>query len=138
MKKWFDHIGIPLLNASEEERKIASAEGEIWVEATGVWITNPRTHPKRIEYFRPEEAKEIDPKNIGLWKLWNLPHIAYRVDDIDEAMEREEIVLGPFRAGNFAAVVFVHKDGVVVEYIEYLRLDVWFVNQTPWTEAGPK
>lgn len=138
MKKWFDHVGIPNLNASKQELEIAAANGEIWVEATETWITNPRIHPKRIEYFRPEVAREIDPKNIGLWKLWNLPHVAYRVDDIDEAMEHEEIILGPFRAGNFATVVFVHKDGAVIEYIEYSRLDIWFVDQTPWREAGPR
>lgn len=137
MRKWFDHVGIPLLNPSPDELKLAREKGEIWVEETQVWITNPRLHPKRIEYVRPEVPPQIDSRNIGLWKLWHLPHIAYRVDDIDEAMEREEIILGPFRAGNFATVVFVHKDGAVIEYIEYFRLDVWFVDQTPWKEAGP-
>ena len=126
--KEFDHIGIV---TSEPH------EGESWVEFSKVWATNPRLHPQRIEYIRPAEMPEIDPRNLGLWKLWRLPHIAFRVDDLEKAMEGEEVIFGPFEPGEFGRVVFVHKDGAVVEYIEYSDLEHWFDQETPWKPAGP-
>lgn len=126
--KEFDHIGI-----STDEPQ----EGESWVAASGVWVTNPRTHPQRIEYIRRKEAPEVDPANAGLWKLAHLPHVAYRVDDLEAAIEGEEVVYGPFDPGAFVRVAFIHKDGAILEYMEYRRLDVWFDQPTPWRPAGP-
>ena len=126
--KEFDHIGI----VTDEPH-----EGESWVETSGVWVTNPRLHPQRIEYVRPAETPEIEPGNIGLWKLWNLPHVAYRVGDLADVIADEEVILGPFEPGDFATITFVHKDGGVVEYMEYSNLDVWFGQQTSWRKAGP-
>src|SRR3982751_2413580 len=105
MKKVFDHVGIP---TNEPQ------PGESWVPFSQVWVTNPRTHPQRIEYIRPKVKPEVPPEQVGLWKLWNRPHIAYRVDDLKAAMEGEEVVLGPFDPGGFGQVVFVHKDGAIV------------------------
>ena len=124
----FDHIGI----ITDQPQ-----EGESWVEESGVWVTNPRLHPARIEYIRPAEKPLVDPANVGLWKLWHLPHIAFRVDDLQVAIEGEEVVLGPFEPAEFGSVVFIHKDGAVVEYLEYTDLETWFGQDTPWRPAGP-
>jgi hypothetical protein len=124
----FDHIGIITLEPHE---------GESWVEFSKVWVTNPRLHPQRIEYIRPLEMPDVDPANIGLWKLWHLPHVAYRVDDLETAIQGEQVVLGPFEPSDFGRVVFVLKDGLVVEYLEYSRLDTWFGQPTPWRPAEP-
>jgi hypothetical protein len=126
--KEFDHIGI-VTNESKP--------GESWVPFSEVWVTNPRLHPQRIEYIRPHNEPQVDPKDVGMWKLWNLPHVAYRVDDLAAAIEGEEVILGPFEPGDFATVAFVHKDGAVVEYLEYKSLDTWFGQATPWKPAGP-
>jgi len=128
MTKEFDHIGI-FTNEPHE--------GESWVEASRVWVTNPRLDPKRIEYLRPAEPPQVDPSNVGIWKLWNLPHIAYRVDNLNEAIAGEEVILGPFEPGDFATVAFIHKDGAVLEYLEYKDLEFWFGQKTPWRPAGP-
>lgn len=126
--KQFDHIGIVTTEPQE---------GESWVPFSKVWVTNPRLHPRRIEYIRPAEMPEVDPSDIGLWKLWHLPHVAYRVDDLSAAIKGAEVILGPFAPGDFGNVVFVHKDGVVVEYLEYSDLNNWFGQSTPWSPAGP-
>jgi hypothetical protein len=126
--KEFDHIGIVTTE---------SQPGESWVPFSKVWVTNPRLHPQRIEYIRPQDPPRVAPKNIGLWKLWNLPHVAYRVDDLAAAIAGEEVILGPFEPGDFATVAFVHKDGGIVEFLEYKRLDIWFGQETPWRPAGP-
>jgi len=127
--KEFDHVGIVTLEPQQ---------GESWVEFSKVWVTNPRLHPQRIEYIRPLEMPEVEPGNVGLWKLWHLPHVAYRVDNLAKAIEGEEVIFGPFEPGDFGSVVFIHKDGVVVEYLEYTNLNVWFGQQTPWQPTGPK
>ena len=126
--KQFDHIGIVTTTPQP---------GESWVPFSRVWVTNPRLHPQRIEYIRPEAIPTVDPAQAGLWKLWNLPHVAYRVDDLAAAIEGEEVILGPFEPGDFGQVVFIHKDGAVVEYLEYKTLDVWFGQPTPWQPTGP-
>ncbi len=126
--KEFDHIGI----MTREPHR-----GESWVEFSRVWVTNPRVHPQRIEYIRPEEWPAVDGANIGLWKLWHLPHVAYRVDDLEQAVGTHEVVLGPFEPGDFGRVVFVHVNGIIEEYLEYTRLDTWFGQPTPWQQALP-
>lgn len=127
--KIFDHIGIVTLEPRD---------GESWVDFSQVWVTNPRLHPQRIEYIRPLQQPEVDPANVGLWKLWHLPHVAYRVDDLAVATRDKEIVFGPFEPGDFGPIVFTHENGVVIEYLQYTQLESWFGQPTPWSEPGRK
>jgi len=109
----FDHVG---LNTDEVN------EGETFVEATRVWVTNPRANPFNIEWVRWESAPPEGPQ-------W---HVAYRVDDIDEAMAGHKVLLEPFdptgRGDDFLRVGFVEVDGVVVEFMQYGNPDEtgWF------------
>ena len=98
MKKAFDHIGIITT---------APQPGESWVADSEVWVTNPRLHPNRLEYVRPKVMPTVPPEQVGLWKLWHWPHVAYRVEDLREAIVSEEVVLGPFFPAPF---VEVHPD----------------------------
>src|SRR5262249_29572644 len=122
MKKAFDHIGIPTT---------VPQPGESWVEFSKVWVTNPRMHSQRLEYIRPRDPPQVAQDQVALWKLWNWPHVAYRVDDLRAAVAGEEVVFGPFDPGGFGEVVFIHKDGVVVEYLQYYDLDRWFGQPNP-------
>src|SRR5262249_38306410 len=92
MKRAFDHIGIPTL----EPRA-----GESWVEFSRVWVTNPRWHPQRLEYIRPQEPPRVPAEQAGPWKLWHRPHVAYRVDDLRAALAGKELIFGPFDPGGF-------------------------------------
>jgi len=121
----FDHIGIPV--------ELPQAE-EFWVPGSECWVTNPRTHPQRIEYLRFKTIPELEPGSPE-WKLWHMPHIAWRVNDLDEAIVGEEVVYGPFEPSDFGRVVFIHKDGAIVEYLEYTDLTRWFGVPTPWEPA---
>ena len=122
----FDHIGIPVESPPDAE--------EFWVPDSETWVTNPRTHPQRIEYLRFKNKPDVDPQSPE-WKLWNMPHVAYRVEDLESAMEGEEVVLGPFEPGDFARIVFVHKNDLIIEYLEYRDTGNWFGEPTPWTPA---
>jgi hypothetical protein len=125
--KEFDHIGIWTDRPQP---------GEGWVESSKCWVTNPRLHPARIEYLRAQSKPDVPKSNLGLWKLWNLPHVAYRVDDLASAIQGEEVILGPFEPADFGPIAFIHKDGAVIEYLQYTDESVWFGAKTPWRPAG--
>jgi hypothetical protein len=64
-----------------------------------------------------------------------MPHVAYRVDDLEQAMHKSDVVYGPFEPADFGRVVFIHQNGVIVEYLEYSDLSTWFSAATPWKPA---
>lgn len=121
-KKAFDHVGVFTTEPQPDE---------IWIAASEVWITNPRQHPLRIEYLRAKTPPQVPPDRVGLWKLWNRPHVAYRVEDLRAAIAGEDVVLGPFWPGDFVEVAFVHKHGAIVEYMQYTDLSHWFGRPNP-------
>jgi hypothetical protein len=122
MRKAFDHIGIITTEPQSQE---------FWVESSQVWVTNPRSHPARLEFVRPKVFPLVAPDQVGLWKLWHWPHVAYRVENLQAALVGEEVVYGPFRPADFAEIAFIHKDGVIVEYLQYAELDHWFGEPNP-------
>ena len=101
----FDHVGL----ITEEKRA-----GESWVEATRVWVTSPRAHPFHVEWLR------FEPDTPVTGPLRTEPHVAYRVADVNVAVEGHEVLAEPFDVGDgFATVAFVQIDGAVVEFMQY-------------------
>jgi hypothetical protein len=116
MKKVFDHVGF---RATEKKAD------ESWVENTRVWVTNPKEHPWAVEWLRYE------PDSPCPRVLIENPHVAYRVDNLDEAAEGLSILLGPMIVDDFVRVGFYQsEDGSIVELMEYLRDEAeWFPKQ---------
>ncbi|WP_437193337.1 hypothetical protein [Planctomicrobium sp. SH527] len=108
----FDHIGITTTVPQPNEN---------WVEQSKVWVTNPHDHPDQIEFLRYRDDSSV-PKLIQ-----QNPHVAFRVDDIQPHLEGAEILIPPFIVGDFLEVAFVLKEGVVFEYMRYLK-ESWFGN----------
>jgi hypothetical protein len=110
----FDHIGV--VTTVEQP-------GESFVEATRVWVTSPRAHPYNVELLRFEPDSPLtDP-------VWREPHVAYRVADVEQAIEGHEVLRAPFDVANgFMRVAFVRCDGAVVEFMQYRNPDEegWF------------
>lgn len=101
----FDHIGVPTRD---------SHPGEMFIEQTRVWVTNPRNHPFNVEFLRFEEDSSVTGP------LREQYHTAYRVPNLEEALQGHEILADPFRpADNFAVVAFVYYDGQVIEFMEF-------------------
>jgi hypothetical protein len=110
----FDHIGLVTHDAKPDES---------WVEATRVWVTSPRGHPYNVEWLRFERDSPVTGP------LRTEPHVAYRVDDVEAAIEGLEVLAEPFDVGDgFLKVAFVIVDGAVVEFMQYARPDEegWF------------
>lgn len=112
----FDHVG--LVTADEQP-------GESWVEATRVWVTSPRAHPFHVEFLRFEDDSPVTGP------LRTQPHVAYRVDDLDEAMRGHRVLAEPFHPApdpDFLTIGFVEVGGSVVEFMQYRDPDEegWF------------
>jgi len=90
-----------------------SQPGEVYVEDTKVWVTDPENHPLRFEYLRFEP----DSPTTGPVREQN--HVAYKVDNLDEWIEGEEVILGPFDPLEGLTVVFILKDGLVIEFMKF-------------------
>jgi glyoxylase I family protein len=99
----FDHVGIPV----PEKR-----EGMRFLEAAGSWLTSPADHPFRVQflYFPPESGA---PEAVR-----TRPHVAYRVDDLDEAVGSRPLVAGPIDAFGTLRVAFVEVDGALIEFVQ--------------------
>ena len=100
----FDHIGL----ITEQRR-----QGEVFVEATRVWVTDSGKHPYSIEWLRYEADSPVTGP------VRTEPHVAFRVDDIDKASHGLKVLLEPFDVG-FAVVGFYQsKDNAVIELMQY-------------------
>ena len=104
----FDHLGM----VTDEPK-----EGESFVAATRVWVTNPRANGFNVEWLRFEPDSPV----TGL--LRTAPHVAYRVDDIAAAIDGHTVLAEPFdptgRGDDFLRAAFVEVDGAVIELMQY-------------------
>lgn len=111
----FDHVGV--VTTERQPR-------ESWVEATRVWVTNPREHPFHVEFLR------FEPDSPVTGPLRTDPHVAYRVDDLEAAIRGHELLLEPFDAAGtgFCMVAFVRVQGMLIEFMQYANPDEtgWF------------
>ena len=108
----FHHIGLPT---------DTSQPGEVYVEDTKVWVTDPRNHPYKIEYLRFEKDSPVKGP------VRDLPHVAYRVDNMAEALRGEQVLLAPFSPAPGFFVAFVLKDGAVIEFMTFQK-----ESELPW------
>ena len=100
----FDHIGVITTDKKP---------GETFIEPTRVWITDFQRHPYRVEWLR------FEPDSPVTGPVRDLPHVAYRVEDIQAASQGLKVLLEPFDVG-FATVGFYQtEDGAVVELMKY-------------------
>lgn len=109
----FDHVGMITDQPKSEEN---------FVEATKVWVTNPKKHPYYIEWLRYESDSPVTGP------VRECPHVAYRVKNLEESAKDMKVLLEPFNVGGFVRVGFYQSsDGAVIELMEYKEgADRWF------------
>ena len=104
LQKQFDHVGF-----ITTEKK----PNETYVAATKVWVTDIPSHPYRVEWLR------FEPDSPVTGPVREKPHVAFRVDSIDEAAKGLKVLLEPFDAGIARVGFYETDDGAVVEFMEY-------------------
>jgi hypothetical protein len=108
-RRAFDHIGIPT-----DEVK----EGAVWLESDGVWVTSPRDHPLNIEWVRYAPGSPMHPR------LQASMHIAYRIENLEDALRGRDVIVPPLDlGGGFAKIAFVDVGGMIVELMQYADPD---------------
>jgi hypothetical protein len=100
----FHHIGLP----TDE-----SHVGEYYVEETKVWVTDPRKDRYRVEYLR------FEPDSSVSGPVRDLPHVAYRVDDLQAALSGAQVLIEPFNPSPNCTVAFILQDGAVIEFMKF-------------------
>lgn len=105
-KRIFSHIGI-----ITTEKK----PGEVFVEATRVWVTDFQNHSARVEWLR------FDPDSPVQGPVREMAHVAFEVDSIQEACQGMKELLAPFDAGIATVGFYQTDDGAVVEFMEMKR-----------------
>src|SRR5512136_673372 len=99
----FEHIGIVTARPHDGER---------FVPATRAWVTDFRAHPYRVEWLR------FEPDSPVAGPVRELPHVAYRVADIEAAARGLKVLLAPFDAGPRIVGFYETPDGPVVEFLK--------------------
>ncbi|MFW6138807.1 MAG: VOC family protein [Spirochaetota bacterium] len=112
-KMEFDHVGL----VTDQKKS-----GEDFVEATRVWVTDPKEHPYNVEWLRFEDDSPVTGP------VRECAHVAYRVKNLEQASKNLKVLLEPFEVGDFVKVGFFQSaDGAVIELMEYKgSSDQWF------------
>jgi hypothetical protein len=102
----YHHIGIPHTQPRAQEHHVAHL---------GVHVAGFETSPYGIEWIRFEPHCHV-PEIVR-----TVPHIAFAVDDLDEALEGREILIAPNEPSAGVRVAFILDDGAPVELLEFYR-----------------
>ena len=100
----FEHIG--LITGDRHA-------GEVFVEATKVWVTDYQKHPYKVEWLR------FDPDSPVSGPVRTQPPVAFRVDDLHKASRDLKVLLEPFDVGHAIVGFYQTEDGAVIEFMQY-------------------
>src|SRR5689334_21118464 len=100
----YHHLGIPYTEPRAGEHHVAHL---------GVHVMGFETSPFGIEWIRYEPHCRV-PEIVR-----RTPHIAFAVDDLDEALKGREILIAPNEPSGGVRVAFILDDGAPVELLEF-------------------
>ena len=112
----FHHMGIPTQEIKPNERYSARFK---------MYTTDSISARYRIQFHRFEDGCPLHPL------IQTMPHIAYKVSSIEEAIQGEQVILEPYFPFARFQVAMINKNGVPIEFIETdLREDeIWSVTK---------
>lgn len=98
----FHHLGIPLEDGINEG---------IYSEKAGMYTSdNPGKFRVQWHRFTADSPLHTLIKTV--------PHVAFKVEDLDAAIEGEEVILGPYEPIDDYRVAIINDAGVPVELIQ--------------------
>lgn len=100
----YSHVGIPTSTPSP---------GEVYLERFRAYCTDHRSNPFGIQWMRYEADCPL-PEIVK-----TLPHVAFEVDDLEVALEGQEVLIEPNSPSEGVRVAFVLCDGAPVEFLEF-------------------
>lgn len=100
----YHHVGIPTN---------LPREGEVYLPHLKLHCTDHEGNPHGIQWMRYDADCPL-PEIVK-----TVPHVAFAVDDLDRALEDQEIIIPPTGPSEGVRVAFVLIDGAPVEFLEY-------------------
>jgi hypothetical protein len=100
----YHHIGIPYTQPRAQEHHVAHL---------GIHVCGFETSPYGIEWIRFELHCRI-PEIVR-----TVPHVAFAVDDLNEALKGREILIAPTEPSVGVRVAFVLDDGAPIELLQF-------------------
>jgi len=99
----FHHFGVPTHTKQDNETYLDGAK---------VFITDPDSHPYKVEFLRFEEDSPMHKAIV------NNPHAAFVVEDLSTALEGKNVILEPFDATESLRVAFINDNGAIIELMQ--------------------
>ena len=99
----FHHIGIPTTEVKGKE---------VYLEGAKLYVTEIDDSVHKIEWLRFEEGSPMPEQ------LKTTAHVAFQVENMDKALEGQEILMEPFSPMEGVKVAFVLENGAPIEYME--------------------
>lgn len=99
----YHHVGIPTTDARE---------GEQYLEEFGMWVSGYEASPFGVEWMRFDETSPL-PELVR-----TVPHVAFQVDNLDEAVRGKEILIQPNSPSAGVRVAFIVDNGAPIEFLE--------------------
>ncbi len=100
----YDHIGIPVKG---------EFPGEIDLPHLKITVSDHLSNPFGIQWQRYwEDAPYPDI-------VKELPHVAFAVDDLEEALKGQKVIIPPNSPSDGVTVAFIEVNGAPVELLEY-------------------
>ena len=105
MSAEYMHVGIPVLN--KKPNMVYNAWGGFWVNES------VDDYDYKIEYLKFEEGTRF-PEILS-----KQPHVAYKVDDLENYMaDADRVIFGPEVLNDTDRLAFVVKDDAIIELYE--------------------
>jgi len=102
----YHHIGIPTQTPQP---------GETYLEKYRLFCTDHETNPFGIQWMRYEGDCPL-PELVK-----TMPHVAFEVDDLQLALNGQEILIQPNNPSPGVLVAFILCDGAPVELLQILK-----------------
>ena len=100
----YHHLGIPYTVPHPEEKHL---------DHLGVHVHGFQTSPYGIEWMRFEPHCRV-PEVVR-----TVPHLAFAVDNLDEALRGRDVLIEPNSPSDGVRVAFILHDGAPVELLEF-------------------
>jgi hypothetical protein len=99
----YHHLGIPTTVPRENERHLAEHK---------TFVSGYETSPYGIEWMRFEKGCTV-PELVR-----TVPHVAFEVENLDEALKGKEILIPPNSPSKGILVAFIVDNGAPIEFLE--------------------
>lgn len=105
----YDHIGIPTRMKRPGERYLSQFK---------MYVSGYEDSMYKIEWMRFEPECTL-PEIVK-----TIPHVAFEVDDLAEAIKGKKVIIEPDRPSDGVLVAFIEENGAPVELMQYIDFQV--------------